>query len=110
MAGDLATGLERLQYGLVHKGEGLRLLIHASEPDLALGVVRGAVPAAEIYCYDSYDGFAEFGSKTNPDLCLSDRFGANNPREPWSQVPTAPFAHTLPGPVSIISCHSIPNF
>ena len=108
--------IERLRAGLASGGAGLRVLIHASDPGPAEGVLAAALPGADLICHDSYDGVAELLQRSRPELCLSYRFGPGYPRAPLVEGPHAPaylhvagtgFDHLLPfDPDRLLVCNS----
>jgi len=112
----LDAALARLGAALARGGEGLRVLIHARDPEPAARVVAAAAPRLEVVVHRSYDGIAELLAETRPDLCLSYRFGPGYPRAPLVAGPDAPaylhvagtgFDHLLPfDPARVLVCNS----
>ena len=89
--------IERLRAGLSTGGAGLRVLIDASVPGPAESVLAAALPGADLICHDSNDGVAELLQRSQPEFCLSYRFGPGNPRAPLVEGPHAPASLPVAG-------------
>lgn len=76
----VAERLAALRPALQSGGQGLCVLVHASDPDPVAARLRERFPGLEVVTCDDYAGLAAVVARHAPELCLSYRFGAEYPR------------------------------